>query len=113
MPSQTSVLYWKEIPVQVKAENDETAVSLPLDNRFQEAADAVAMMDGSYGGDAYLDAWQWGEPTHSELNPKPAADQLAERFNNGMPEDFVTRIRDLHNAGKRVEKPGAIDHWVK
>ncbi len=113
MPSQTSILYWKEIPVQVKAENDETAVSLPLDHRFQEAADAVAMMDGSYGSDAYLDAWQWGKPTQSELNPKPAADQLAERFNNGMPEDFVARIRDLHNAGNRVEQPGAIDHWVK
>lgn len=113
MSSITSILYWKEIPVQVKAENDETAVSLPLEHRFQEAADAVAMMDGSYGSDAYLDAWQWGEPTQSNLDPQTAADQLAARFNDGMPEDFVARIRDLRDAGKRVEKPGAIDHWVE
>ena len=113
MPSKISVLYWKEIPVQVKAENDETAVSLPLDHRFQEAADAVAMMDGSYGSDAYLDAWQWGDATESELDAETAAQQLAERINDGMPDDFVARIRDLHDAGDRVEEPGAIDHWIE
>lgn len=113
MPSRTSILYWKEIPVQVKSEDANGTVSLPLDPRFQEAADAVAMMDGSYGSDAYLDAWQWGEEAESELDADTAAQQLAERINDGMPEDFVARIRDLHAAGDRVEDPGAIDHWVE
>ena len=112
MPSQVSILYWKEIPVQVKAENSQTTVSVPLDPRFQEAADAVAMMDGSYGSDDYLDAWQWGEPAEAELEPDETAAQLAERINNGMPQDFVARIRDLHNSGNRDPNPGAIDHWV-
>ena len=113
MPSRVSILYWKEIPVQIKAENAETTVSVQLDPRFQEAADAVAMMDGSYGSDEYLDAWEWGEPTESDLEPNDAADQLAQRINRGMPKDFVARIRDLHNAGNRKPKPGAIDDWVK
>ena len=113
MPSKTSILYWKEIPVQVKSEDADNTVSLPLDHRFQEAADAVAMMDGSYGSDAYLDAWQWGDATDSNLNAETAANQLAQRINNGMPHDFVARIRDLHDAGNRIEKPGAIDHWVE
>ena len=113
MPSKTSILYWKEIPVQVKSEDADNTVSLPLDDRFQEAADAVAMMDGSYGSDAYLDAWQWGDATDSDLNAETAANQLAQRINNGMPHDFVARIRDLHDSGNRIEKPGAIDHWVE
>ncbi len=113
MPSRTSILYWKEIPVQVKSEDTDNTVSLPLDSRFQEAADAVAMMDGSYGSDAYLDAWQWGETTESELDAETAAKHLAERINNGMPDDFVARIRDMHDAGDRVEEPGAIDHWIE
>ena len=113
MPSKISVLYWKEIPVQVKSEDAETIVSLLLDARFQEAADAVAMMDGSYGSDAYLDAWQWGDETESDLDAEAAAHQLADRINKGMPRDFVARIRDLHDAGDRVEQPGSIDHWVK
>lgn len=113
MPSQVSILYWKEIPVQVKAEDENTSTSLPLDARFQEAADAVAMMDGSYGSDAYLDAWQWGDATSSDLDAQAAAENLANRINKGMPDDFVARIRDLHSDGDRDENPGAIDHWVE
>ena len=113
MPSRVSILYWKEIPIQIKAENDETTVSIQLDSRFQEAADAVAMMDGSYGSDAYLDAWEWGDETESDLDLQPAAQRIADLLNRGMPHDFVARIRDLHDAGQRVEKPGAIDDWVK
>jgi hypothetical protein len=30
-----------------------------------------------------------------------------------MPNDFVARIRDLDDAGDRVEQPGAIDHWIE
>ncbi|SVD75666.1 uncharacterized protein METZ01_LOCUS428520, partial [marine metagenome] len=33
------VMYWKEIPIQVQAEDDTKAVSIPLDDRFQQAAD--------------------------------------------------------------------------
>ena len=113
MPSKLSILYWKEIPVQVKAENEETSVSFPLDPRFQEAADSLAMFDGSYGSDEYLDAWQWSEPIKSDLNPNEAATQLADRISRGMPKDLVSHIRDLQNAGKRDPKPGAIDHWVE
>ena len=42
-------MYWKEIPIQVQAEYDTKTVSIPLDDRFQRAADAISMMDGSAG----------------------------------------------------------------
>ncbi len=113
MPSQVSILYWKEIPIQVKAEDLERYVSVPLESRFQEAADAIAMMDGSYGNDDYLDAWQWGDPKPSDLFPDEAAQSVADSINKGMPQDFVARIRDLHNDGRRFERPGAIDHWIE
>ncbi len=113
MKTKISILYWKEIPVQVKAESEAASVSLPLDARFQEAADAVAMMDGSYGSDAYLDAWQWGPAPESHLDPQVAAEEIAQRIDKGMPKDFVARIRDLHDSGKRDESPGAIDHWLE
>ena len=54
-------MYWKEIPVQVQAEDAVGAVSVQLDERFQRGVDAVAMLDGSAGGDEYLMAWEWGE----------------------------------------------------
>ena len=57
------IMYWKEIPVQVQATDDSETQSLQLEPRFQEAVDAVSMMEGSYGSDEYLDAWEWGEYT--------------------------------------------------
>jgi len=107
------VMYWKEIPVQVQAEDDTGKVSLMLDHRFQEGADAIAMFDGSYGTDDYLDGWGWTEPVEVETSARDAATEVAERYNEGMPKDFVARVRDLHNEGARDPTPGAIDGWIK
>ena len=51
-------MYWKEIPVQVQAEDESGRVSRQLDDRFQQGVDAVSMMDGSAGSDDYLMAWE-------------------------------------------------------
>lgn len=110
--ARVRIMYWKEIPVQVQAQDDNGQVSAQLEPRFQEAADAVAMMDGSYGSDAYLDAWGYGEFVEITGEAKQAADDLADKFNKGMPADFVARIRDLEKSGDRDERPGAIDSWA-
>ena len=105
-------MYWKEIPVQLQAEDESGQVSRPLDDRFQEGLDAISMFDGSSGTDAYLEGFQWGPYTDSEGSAREVAEAVAERFNSGFPRDFVARIRDLHLSGKRDLNPGAIDHWV-
>ena len=69
------VLYWKEIPVQVQAEDADGRISRQLEDRFQKAADAVAMKDGSEGTDEYLNAWAFGDYVHSEAKAKDAAEQ--------------------------------------
>ena len=113
MPSKIRILYWKEIPVQVEAEDASTKISMPLDPRFQEAADAIAMFDGSYGSDEYLDAWQWGDHIDSQLDAKEAAETTSKRYNEKMPDDFVARIRDMHNSQSRNPSATAIDHWLE
>ncbi len=105
-------MYWKEVPVQVQAVDDTGAVSKLLEPRFQEAADAIAMFDGSAGTDEYMIAWEWGAFDESDGPAEAAAVAAAERFNRGMPPDFVARIRDLHALGDRDPSPGAIDHWM-
>ena len=104
-------MYWKEVPVQVKAEDETDSVSLPLADRFQQGADAISMFDGSAGSDDYLIGWEWGEFQDIEGNAREAAESLAQSFNDGFPKDFVARIRDQHRAGTRDPRPGAIDHW--
>ena len=111
--AKVRVMYWKEIPVQVQGQDDAGQVSKPLDDRFQEAADAISMFDGSAGTDDYLMAWNWGEYVEVDGTAEEAAVTMAERYNSGFPADFVARIRDLHNDGKRDTTLGAIDSWMQ
>ena len=111
--AKVTIMYWKEIPVQVKAVDDSGPVSQPLDPRFQDGVDKVSVFDRSSGGDEYLEAWVWGEAIEVEGTAQEAAAGTAERFNKGFPEDFVSRIREMHRSGERDPRPGAIDHWVE
>jgi hypothetical protein len=111
--AKVRVMYWKEIPVQVQAEDEAGQVSRPLDERFQQGVDAISMFDGSSGSDDYLMGWQWGEYVEVEGSAAEAAARAVERFNKGFPQDFVARIRDLHRSGKRDPRPGAVDHWIR
>jgi len=107
------LMYWKEIPVTVQASDGGETISHPLDVRFQEAADAIAMFDGSAGTDDYLMSWELKDYGEVDAPPKEAAAAIAQRFNEGFPDDFVARIRDLANVGERDISPGAIDNWIK
>ena len=69
------VMYWQEIPSQVKAEDDAgNEVSVELDKRFAERIDAVAHQRGFQQGDAYMAQWKWGD----EQERAGSARQVAE-----------------------------------
>lgn len=106
-------MYWKEVPVQVQATDGDGQVSRPLHERFQQGVDAISMFDGSSGSDEYLMAWEWGAEKEVTGTADQAAAEVAERYNNGFPQDFAARIRDLHASGGRDPRPGAADHWVE
>jgi len=107
------LMYWKEIPVTVQATDQTETISHPLDARFQEGADAIAMFDGSAGTDEYLMAWELKDYGNIDAPPKEAAAAIATRFNDGFPTDFVARIRDMQRGGERNPTPGAIDDWLE
>ena len=110
--ARVRVMYWKEVPVQVQAEDGPDQVSKPLAERFQEGIDAISMTDGSSGTDDYLEGYQWGQ--YSEVNgpAEQVASKVADRYNRGFPPDFVARVIDMQRSGTRDPQPGAIDHWA-
>ena len=55
------ILYWQEIPSQIKAEDDEEDITLPLPAKFMERIDIMAAKRGLQGADDYLAQWQWSE----------------------------------------------------
>ena len=111
--AKVRVMYWKEIPVQVQAEDDAGKVSRPLDERFQQGVDTISMIDGSGGSDDYMMAWEWGKDTEMEGSAEEVARRVADRLNNGFPMDFVAKIRELQRSGQRDPRPGAADHWIE
>ncbi len=55
------VLYWHDIPVQVRARDQSGRANIPLPERFQEAIDLAAMSLGLIGSDEYTEAFKWSD----------------------------------------------------
>ena len=108
--ARVRVMYWKEIPVQVQAEDADSRVTRQLDERFQKAVDAVAMIDGSQGTDEYLEGWQFGPYFDQDAPAADSAESVAGKLEQ-MPDNFVKRILELHKNGDRNVHPGSIDSW--
>ena len=60
------VLYWQEIPSQIKAEDNEDDVTLPFPQKFMERIDKLASARGLTAADDYLAQWHWSEDQERE-----------------------------------------------
>jgi hypothetical protein len=93
------VLYWREIPSQLKLRDDAgKRLSYPLEDWFVALIDRVAMRDGLAGSDAYLEQFHWGpeleRPGSAREVAEAVAAELAElwdpvRRGNARPEDVT------------------------
>ena len=104
-------MYWKEIPVQIEFNASGEKKSLKLDDRFQHAVDSIAMKDGSYGSDDYLNGWEWKEV--EEIDEEFTEKLIGEYLDKyKYPQDLIKKITELLESDKRDESPGAIDSWI-
>lgn len=71
------ILYWHDIPVQVKAKERRKRHSVELPQRFQIAVDNAAMKAGLVGDDAYLETFRWGEMLSRGGSPQEVAEAVA------------------------------------
>lgn len=74
------VLFWRDIPSQVRARAGRERVSVALSARFQEAIDAAAMAAGLFGSDDYTNAFFWSDPVEHPGTPAEAAAEVAARI---------------------------------
>ena len=70
------ILYWKEIPTQIKAEDDFDDVTAMLDDRFMSLIDAQAMKEGLRDTDSFLAQWHWSEEEEREGSAEEVAADL-------------------------------------
>jgi hypothetical protein len=74
------VLYWQEIPSQIRVEDGADEVNLSLGPEFEKLIDKKATERGLIGTDEYLDQWQWGDDLEREGTAQAVAEAVAEEL---------------------------------
>jgi Virulence factor len=74
------IVYWRDIPAQLKVKSGSSRINRQLSPRFQEAIDAAAMRAGATNTDDYLADWHSSDLLHSEGNPDQLAEQVASQI---------------------------------
>ncbi len=97
--AQLQVLYWHDIPVQVRAREGRDRTSLALPARFQDAVDNAAMAAGITGQDAYTDAFRWEEAGERPGQPAEVAAALAAELEAAYPTIDWRRTADRIRSG--------------
>jgi hypothetical protein len=77
------VLYWLEIPSQVRAEDDEDEVTLSLPVKFMERIDRMAVQRGLHGSDDYLAQWRWSEEEDRDGSAREVAEAVVAELEAG------------------------------
>lgn len=80
------IMYWHDIPVQVRAGGRKDRASVELPERFQVAVDAAAMSAAMTGTDAYLEGFKWSEPEERDGSPQEVAEAVAAEIDAAYPE---------------------------
>jgi len=70
------ILFWQEIPSQIKAEDEREEVNVNLSPRFMERIDQLAAKRGLQGSDDYLAQWQWSDEQQREGAAPDVAEAL-------------------------------------
>jgi hypothetical protein len=74
------VLYWQEVPSQIKVEDDETDVTLQFPDRFQERIDRLAAERGLGGSDDYLAQWRWSDDEDRDGSAQAVAEAVRDEL---------------------------------
>ena len=85
--AEYQVLYWRDIPAQVRVYGGRRPLSRQMPDWFQQEIDRVAMQDGLTGTDAYLDEWHWSEKlewTGEEKEAETVAEAILKRLEDGF-----------------------------
>ena len=80
MTASYQILYWRDIPAQVKVRSGSQRINRPLSARFQEAIDEAAMRAQSTSTDDYLQEWRSSEWQTGEGEAEELADALVARI---------------------------------
>lgn len=74
------VLYWQDIPSEIKAWDDFDEVKISLSPRFAELIDASAQKQGLIQADSYMAELRWSDPVERPGTPQEVAAALKQEL---------------------------------
>ena len=74
------ILYWQDLPSQIRAEDEDDEIKILLPQRFQDRIDEAAAERGAEGTDDYLAGWKWGEASEREGPAQAVADAVSQEL---------------------------------
>jgi len=77
------ILYWQDIPSQVKAWDDFDETKVELGPKFAALIDQTAQSKGLTGTDNYLAQWRWGDELEREGTAQEVAEVVKEELEAG------------------------------
>ena len=98
MSGKYQIIYWRDIPSQIKAKVGRKRMSRPLTERFLQSIDAAAMKSGDTDTDEYLAQW------------KPTEWMEIEGDANEFLDGLVTKIESEYT-GKRLSNLVKNEGW--
>ena len=78
--TQYQILFWHDIPIQVRVGQRRNRVSKELPERFQIAIDKAAMAANLTGTDAYLDGFVWSPRLDKDGSPDEVATAVVQEL---------------------------------
>jgi hypothetical protein len=95
---QLTVIFWRDIPAQVKARAGRERVSAPLPDRFMLAVDAAATVAGKTNTDDYIAEWR-EETRNCDADLQTEVDGEVTRIDETYPPERVRAM--VRNGGWR------------
>jgi len=89
--AQYQILYWRYIPLGVKATDLNGTVRENLPSRFQEAIDRLAMKDGETSTSAYTSMFRWGLPQEREGTAAEVARAIVAELDAEWPDEKLLK----------------------
>ncbi len=95
------IMYWQNIPAQVKVQDGRQRAKKMLPKRFQKAIYSAAIAAGKTDSDAYMTGWQWGPKEERSGTVPEVAKALVAELDAAYPK---SRLRELIMTHARKSK---------
>jgi hypothetical protein len=94
------IVYWRDIPAQVKVKAGRTRAGKQLADRFQVYIDRAAMRAGLFNTDDYLNEWRTSDAQEREGELEAVSEAVAAEFEAAYPDSRLETL--VQNGGREA-----------